>query len=62
MQNLNLEIPTELEAAQLRPDQFLFISDGTHFGLYFNTGFEVVGVRQQDPNFEWTPEINFNLK
>lgn len=59
MQNLNLEIPTESEAVQLTPNQFLFISDGTHFGLYFNTGFEVVGVKQQEPNFQWTPEFQF---
>jgi len=60
MNNLNLEIPTESEVVQnTKPNEFIFISDGTHFGLYFNTGFEMVGVKQQKPNFEWKQSFQF---
>ncbi|WP_159468015.1 hypothetical protein [Dyadobacter sp. 3J3] len=60
MQNLDLEIPTESELIQNgKPNEFLFITDGTHFGLYFNTGFEIIRVKDQKPNFQWTPEFQF---
>jgi hypothetical protein len=52
----NFSIPTESDMIQnTKPNQFLFITDGSHFGLYFNTGFEMVGVKKKEPNFQWTP-------
>jgi hypothetical protein len=52
----DLNIPTESEVIQnTKPNQFIFITDGSYFGLYFNTGFEMIGVKQQDPNFQWSP-------
>jgi len=63
MKNSTIALPTESEmVSALKPGQFFFISDGSHFGLYFNKEQEVVGVKPQAPNFQWAPEFNFNLK